>query len=115
MHRTNRRRPHDRSPSNGPQPPRRWPGRGLQRPVQASAGVILERIKPRPGSEAAFRDWYEADYLPQAARRAGVKSGALLVFREYGQMLPGAPEATFIAVYRLSDSSAVPGWDETVL
>lgn len=77
-------------------------------------GVILEQLQPKPGSEAAFRDWYEAKYLPAAAKRPGVKSAALLMYRTFGQMIPTRPEHNYVAIYRLNGDGAVKGWDGAV-
>ena len=54
-------------------------------------GVILEQINPAPGQERAFHQWYNDEYLPTSVRRPGVHSGAFLMFRTYGQMLPTLP------------------------
>jgi hypothetical protein len=76
----------------------------------AEGGVILEQIKARAGHQAEFQRWYNDDYLPAAARRPGVKSGAFLTYRPVGQMLPTDPEFDFVAVYHLSDAAARHRW-----
>ena len=79
--------------------------------LAADGGVVMEQIKTRPGQEQAFADWYEAEYMPGAARRPGVKSATLLAYQPRGQMMPTDPEVNFVAVYRLSDAAAMVGWD----
>lgn len=78
--------------------------------VPHGGGLILEQMHVAPGREGAFRARYEDDYLPAALRRPGVKSGALLQFRTFGQMIPTRPAHEFVAIYRLNDEAAAAGW-----
>jgi hypothetical protein len=78
--------------------------------AKTDGGVVLEQIRAKPGSEAAFRDWYEDEYMRGVARRPGVKSATLLAYRPQGQMLPTDPDMNFTAVYRLSDAAAMEAW-----
>lgn len=73
-------------------------------------GVILEQINPAPGREDAFRRWYDADYLPAAMARPGVKSGGFLVFRDYGQLMPTRPKHRYVAIYRIDGAEAAMTW-----
>jgi len=75
-----------------------------------SGGVILEQINAAPGQDAAFRDWYIEEYLPAAARRPGVKSAALAMFRTHGQMIPTTPGHKYVGIYKLNDPAAWQGW-----
>src|SRR3546814_7713198 len=59
---------------------------------------------PAPGREDAFRKWYNDEYLPGAVARPGVKSGGLLVFRTYGQMIPTTPSHKYVGIYRINDA-----------
>ncbi len=68
--------------------------------------VLVVLTKARHGREAGFNDWYETHYLPAVMRRPGVKPGALLVFRAYGQMIPSIPVHRFVALYRRHSQSA---------
>src|SRR3546814_14346446 len=61
---------------------------------------------PAPGREDAFRKWYNDEYLPGAVARPGVKSGGLLVFRTYGQMIPTTPSHKYVGIYRINDAAA---------
>ncbi len=80
-----------------------------------TGGVIVEQIQPLAGRETAFRDWYEANYLPAMTKRAGVKSGALLTYRSFGQMIPSRPDHDFVAVYRINQAAAAEAWRDTRL
>jgi hypothetical protein len=73
-------------------------------------GVILEQINPAPGQEQAFHQWYNNEYLPASVRRPGVHSGAFLMFRTYGQMLPTLPVHRYVAIYRVNDAAAFEAW-----
>jgi hypothetical protein len=73
-------------------------------------GVILEQLRPAEGREAEFREWYGAEYLPQAMRRPGVKSGAFLVYRPEGQMIPSRPDHGHVGIYRVNGLDAVGAW-----
>ncbi len=73
-------------------------------------GVIFEQLRPAEGREAEFRDWYDTKYLPQAVRRPGVKSGALLTYRPEGQMIPSHPDHPYVGIYRINGPAAVDAW-----
>lgn len=73
-------------------------------------GVIFEQLRPAEGREAEFRDWYGTSYLPQAVRRPGVKSGALLTYRPEGQMIPSHPDHPYVGIYRINGPAAVDAW-----
>jgi hypothetical protein len=73
-------------------------------------GVILEQLTAAQGKEAAFRAWYEGEYMNAAMKRPGVQSGALLVYRTYGQIFPTVPEHHFVAIYRVADDKAAAAW-----
>src|SRR3546814_12611419 len=68
---------------------------------------------PAPGREDAFRKWYNDEYLPGAVARPGVKSGGLLVFRTYGQMIPTTPSHKYVGIYRINDAAAAGAWRES--
>ncbi|MCW1402462.1 hypothetical protein [Novosphingobium sp.] len=78
-----------------------------------SGGVVLEQINAAPGQDAAFREWYVGDYLPQAARRAGVKSAGLAMFRPYGQMIPTTPGHAYVGIYKVNDAASWQAWQES--
>ncbi|MBA2933643.1 hypothetical protein HZF05_05980 [Sphingomonas sp. CGMCC 1.13654] len=78
--------------------------------VAHAEGVILEQLRPVDGREAEFREWYGAEYLSQAMRRPGVKSGAFLMYRPEGQMIPSRPDHRYIGIYRVSGPDAVDAW-----
>jgi hypothetical protein len=80
-----------------------------------SGGVILEQINAAPGRDAAFREWYADEYLPAAARRAGVKSASLGVFRSYGQMIPTTPGHHYVGIYKVNDPAAWTAWQDSSL
>lgn len=80
--------------------------------VAHDGGVIFEQLQPLPGREAEFIDWYQGTYLPEAMKRSGVKSGALLMFRTFGQMVPTKPEHDYVGIYRINDGGAVAAWRE---
>ncbi len=75
-----------------------------------SGGVILEQLNAAPGQEAAFREWYSHVYLPQAARRPGVKSAGFAVFRSHGQMIPTTPSHNYVGIYKVNDPGAWQAW-----
>ncbi len=76
-------------------------------------GVILEQLNAAPGSDAAFREWYAAEYLPHALRRPGVISGAFAMFRTHGQMIPTMPGHGYVGIYKVNDTDAWKAWRET--
>jgi len=78
-----------------------------------TGGVILEQLNAVPGQEAAFRAWYTESYLPQAARRPGVKSASFAVFREAGQMIPTTPGHHYVGIYKLNDAAAWGAWQDS--
>ncbi|MEY2943087.1 MAG: hypothetical protein RLY97_1101 [Pseudomonadota bacterium] len=78
-------------------------------------GVILEQLNAAPGQDAAFRDWYIDEYLPQAARRAGVQSAGFAMFRQYGQMIPTTPSHQYVGIYKVNDSAAWQRWQDSPL
>jgi hypothetical protein len=80
-----------------------------------SGGVILEQLNAAPGQDAAFREWYADTYLPAAARRAGVKSASLGVFRSYGQMIPTTPGHNYVGIYKVNDPAAWTAWKDSSL
>jgi hypothetical protein len=73
-------------------------------------GVILEQINPAPGRESDFEAWYNDDYLPNAVKRPGVRSGGFLVFRASGQLLPMSPSHSYVGIYRTQGPEAVAAW-----
>lgn len=75
-----------------------------------AGGVIVEQMAARPGCEAEFERWYGDTYFPGAVARAGIQSGAFLVFRSVGQMLPTTPRHRHIAIYRMDQPGGVPHW-----
>lgn len=83
--------------------------------VAHTGGVVLEQLNAAPGKEAEFRDWYNAEYLPQAVKRPGVHSAGFLMFREYGQMVPGLPPHRYVGIYRTQEANAVAPWREDAL
>jgi hypothetical protein len=80
--------------------------------VAHQGGVILEQLHPAEGRDAEFREWYAAEYLPQATRRPSVKSGALLMYRPEGQMIPSRPDHGYVGIYRVNGLDAVDAWRE---
>jgi len=78
--------------------------------VAHMGGVIFEQLRPAEGREAEFRDWYGTSYLPQAVRRPGVKSGALLTYRPEGQMILSHPDHPYVGIYRINGPAAVDAW-----
>lgn len=78
-----------------------------------TGGVILERMNAAPGQERIFADRYRDGYFTQAASRPGVRSGAFLVYREHGQLMPMAPSHNFVAIYRIDDIDLVQDWHKT--
>lgn len=75
-------------------------------------GIVLEQFNAAPGADASLRAWYADHYLPQAVRRTGVHSAALLVFRSYGQMIPTSPAYRYVGIYRVNDAAAWRGWQD---
>lgn len=75
-------------------------------------GVILEQLNPAPSSDAAFREWYAAEYLPRALRRPGVKSAAFATFRTHGQMIPTTPRHAYVGIYKVNDLDAWKSWQD---
>lgn len=73
-------------------------------------GVIVEQMSAAVGREADFVHWYNNDVLPRAVARPGIKSGAFLMFREHGQMLPTRPRHRYVAIYRTLDGEAASSW-----
>ncbi len=82
--------------------------------VPHEGGVVFEQIKTAPGREAEFRAWYDTEYLPEAMRRDGVKSGAFLMFRTAGQMVPTQPDHHYVGIYRVNGAEAAQGWRDAV-
>jgi hypothetical protein len=83
-------------------------------PEQAhQGGVILEQINPAAGQDAAFRAWYRDEYFPEAMARAGVKSGAFLMFRTYGQMLPTTPTYSYVGIYKVDGPGVAESWADS--
>lgn len=81
-----------------------------------SGGVILEQLNAAAGQDRAFRDWYVDEYMPQTARRPGVKSASFAMFRSYGQMIPTMPDHNYVGIYKVDDPDAWQSWrDCTVL
>lgn len=80
-----------------------------------SGGVVLEQINAAPGQDAAFREWYANEYMPQAVRRPGVKSAGFAMFRTYGQMIPTTPEHNYVGIYKVNDAAAWQAWQESGL
>lgn len=76
----------------------------------AQCGVVLEQMQAREGQETPFRQWYADQYLPARAKQAGIVSGALLAYEEYGQMLPFAPAHDHVAIWRVEDAAARAHW-----
>jgi hypothetical protein len=72
--------------------------------------VILEQMNPSAGQESAFERWYNDEYLPQAMRRPGVKSGGLYAWRPGVQMIPALPRQRYVGVYRTEGAAALAGW-----
>ncbi len=75
-----------------------------------SGGVILEQLNATPGQDAAFREWYVDEYLPQTARRPGVKSAGFAMFRSHGQMIPTTPGHNYVGIYKINDPAAWQAW-----
>lgn len=84
-------------------------------PTPHSGGVILEQLNAAAGREAAFREWYVDEYLPAAARRAGVKSASFAMFRTHGQMIPTTPGHNYVGIYKVNDPAAWQAWQESPL
>jgi len=78
-----------------------------------SGSVVLEQINAAPGQDAAFREWYVDEYLPQSARRPGVKSAGFAMFRPYGQMIPTAPGHNYVGIYKVNDAAAWQAWQRS--
>jgi len=73
-------------------------------------GVVLEQMQAKPGQQAALREWYADEYLPRRIKQAGIVSGALLAYEEYGQMMPFAPGHDHVAIWRVEDAAARAHW-----
>ena len=58
----------------------------------------------------AYEAWYNDDYLPKAVKRPGVKSGAFLVFRPVGQLVPTNPSHSYVGIYRTESPAAAAAW-----
>ena len=80
--------------------------------IAHSGGVIVEQFNAADGKDAQLREWYADHYLPAAARRAGVHSAALLVFRTFGQMIPTLPQYNYVAIYRVNSPDAWNRWQD---
>ncbi len=80
-----------------------------------SGGVILEQLNAAEGQDAAFRDWYKDEYLPQAARRPGVQSAGFAMYRTHGQMIPTTPSHNYVGIYKLNDAAAWRAWQGSPL
>jgi hypothetical protein len=78
-------------------------------------GVILEQINVPAGREAEFEAWYNDDYLPRAVKRPGVKSGAFLVFRPIGQLVPTSPSHSYVGIYRTEGPEAAAAWKASTM
>lgn len=76
----------------------------------ARCGVVLEQMQVGDGQEAAFREWYADVYLPRRVKQAGIVSGALLAFEEYGQMMPFDPGHDHVAIWRVESEAARAHW-----
>lgn len=76
-------------------------------------GIILEQINAAPGQDRAFRDWYIDEYMPEAARRQGVKSAGFAMFRTYGQMIPTMPGHNYVGIYKVDDRGAWQAWRDS--
>ncbi|WP_066043648.1 MULTISPECIES: hypothetical protein [Sphingomonadales] len=75
-------------------------------------GIVLEQFNAASGADASLREWYADHYLPTAARRPGVHSAALLMFRSHGQMIPTSPAYRYVGIYRVNDAAAWQGWQD---
>lgn len=80
-----------------------------------SGGVILEQLNAAPGQERAFREWYDDEYLPVVARRAGVQSAGFAMYRPYGQMIPTSPSHQYVGIYKVNDAAAWQAWQASRL
>jgi hypothetical protein len=72
--------------------------------------VVLEQIAVSPEQDAAFRDWYNDEYLPDRFRHPGVITAALLAYDPHGQLVEFAPKHNYVGIYRLSDDRARDQW-----
>lgn len=72
--------------------------------------VILEQLNPAGADQAAFESWYSGQYFAEAMQRPGVRSGALLVFRDQGQLMPTRPNHHHVGIFRLDDGAALAAW-----
>ncbi|WP_380879681.1 hypothetical protein ACFB49_23640 [Sphingomonas sp. DBB INV C78] len=75
-------------------------------------GVVLELLNPVAGSEAAFRQWYQDQHMPERLRRPGVHSAAFLMFRPHGQLVETLPDHSHVGIYRVDDMHGLDGWRE---
>ncbi len=78
-------------------------------------GVILEQLNAAQGQDAAFREWYVDEYLPVAAKRPGLQSASLAMFRSHGQMIPTTPGHNYVGIYKVNDPAAWQAWQESRL
>lgn len=76
----------------------------------AQCGVVLEQMQVRAGKGEAFREWYASEYLPRRFAKAGIVSGALLAYEDYGQMMPFAPGHDHVAIWRVENEAARANW-----
>ena len=73
-------------------------------------GVILERMNPAPGRESDFAAVYLREVFAVAIDRPGVRSGAFLMFRPEGQLMPTPASHAFVAIYRIDGPAAIAAW-----
>ena len=78
--------------------------------VAHSGGVLFEQFNVAPGKEAELRAWYADNYLPDAMRRPGVHSAALLAFRSHGQMIPTTPRYRYVGIYKVNSPDSWLAW-----
>jgi hypothetical protein len=69
-------------------------------------GIVLEEFACVEGRGKDFAKWYAEHYFDEASARPGVKSAALLVYRDFGQMIPVQPRYRYVAIYRTNDAPA---------
>jgi hypothetical protein len=78
--------------------------------VAHSGGVLFEQFNAAPGKDAELRAWYADNYLPDAMRRPGVHSAALLAFRSHGQMIPTSPRYRYVGIYKVNSPDSWLAW-----
>lgn len=78
--------------------------------ASADCGAVLEQLQAKPGEEAALREWFMDDYMPERFRQDGIVSGAFLGFEEYGQMMPFPPAHDYVAVWRIESPEVREHW-----